>query len=67
MFEDGKKSGDEFLSLIPTFPLTEKDLFLLFRQIKLHYGGSVYNVTITNDAEGRATLGMLLSLNDHHH
>ena len=59
-FEDGKKSGGEFLSLMPTFTLTEKDVFLLFRQIKLHYGGSVCNITITNDAEGRATLGMLV-------
>ena len=64
--KDGKKSGDEFPSSMPPFCLTEKDPFLILGQIKLHYGGSVYHITITNDADGRATLGtMLLSLNDH--
>ena len=45
---------------MPPFSLTEKDLFLLFRQIKLYREGSGYNITI-NHAEERHTR-VLLSL-----
>lgn len=49
---------------MPPFNLTEKGLFLLFRQIKLYCEGSGYNMT-TNPAEDSRARG-LLSLKGHH-
>lgn len=44
----------------------EKVLFLRLRQIQQHFEGSVYGMSITDDAESGTVLCVLLRLNDHH-